>query len=247
MKLNCNKLVISALVFGACHMAHAAHPLVTEDNGTQGVDGNQIEFNTDWLKNDGARSQTTTLTLTRGVSENLDVFLNTPYALTDPKGVNDVSLGAKWRFYEAEDFSLGLKPELRLPTGNQSKELGDGRYGQALTMMAQYEKGDFTWLFNVGTEHHDFSDATRRNSQRKWINKTSVAMLYAVNDQWTLLIDTGVASHADKNISKDPQYLVLGTIYHVHDDLDLDVGYKKALNSTEVDKQIGVGVTWRFK
>jgi hypothetical protein len=56
-----------------------------------------------------------------------------------------------------------------------------------------------------------------------------------------------VRSHQTKAEKTDPQFAVFGLIHHVNDDLDLDVGYKKSLNHTETDRQIGVGVTYRFK
>ncbi len=227
--------------------AYAAHPLVTEDTGTQGVGGNQVEVNTDWLKDEGVKSRTSTVTLTRGIQENLDVFLNTPYALSEPNGFNDVSLGFKWRFLEADGLSLGLKPEYRIASGDQEKSLGDGRSGEALTFMVQYELGPMTWLFNIGSERHRFSDPTKQQENRRYINKSSVAMLYELNEQWHVLLDSGVRSHQTKAEKTDPQFAVFGLIHHVNDDLDLDVGYKKSLNHTETDRQIGVGVTYRFK
>lgn len=227
--------------------AYAAHPLVSDDTGTQGVGAYQVELNTDWLKDEGVKTRTATTTLTKGVLENLDLYLNMPYALSEPNGFNDVSIGLKWRFLEADGFSLGLKPEFRLASGDQEKGLGDGRSGEALSLIAQYEWGAWTWLFNVGSERHRFSDPTAQDESRRYINKSSVALMYEINEQWHAVVDTGISSHETKAEKKDPRFMLLGLIHHVNDDLDLDVGYKKSLNSTETDRQIGVGVTYRFK
>jgi hypothetical protein len=227
--------------------AYAAHPLVSEDTGTQGVGGYQVEINTDWLKDEGVKTRIATATLTRGVLDNLDTFINLPYTLSEPNGFNDVSIGIKWRFFEADGFSMGLKPEYRLASGDQEKSLGDGRSGEALTLMTQYEWGAFTWLFNIGSERHRYSDPTKNQESRKYIHKSSVAMLYAINDEWTVLIDSGVRSHSTQQEKSKPQFAVLGLIHQVNDDLDLDIGYKKSLNRSETDKQIGVGITYRFK
>lgn len=227
--------------------AYAAHPLVSEDTGTQGVGGYQIEVNADWLKDEGVKSRVATATLTKGVLENLDTFINLPYTTSEPNGINDVSVGFKWRFFDADGFSVGLKPEYRFASGDQEKSLGDGRSGESLTLMTQYMWGRFTWLFNVGFEHHLYSDPAKNDESRKYVQKSSVAMLYAINDQWTALIDSGVKSHVSKQEKSDPQFVVLGLIHQVSDDLDLDIGYKKALNHTDIDKQIGMGMTYRFK
>ena len=227
-------------------VAYAEHPLISEDIGTLGVGVNQIELNTDWLKDGRTKSRVGSLTLMRGVAEDLDVYINTPATLSGPSGVDDIDLGFKWRFLEADNFFMGIRPELRLASGDQQKELGDGKSGAALTFVTQYELGGFTWLFNLGSERHRFSDPTRAALQREYVNKTSLATLYAINKQWTVLADVGKQSHALKS-EKSPEAIVFGVIYHLDDDADMDIGYKKALNHTEVDRQIGVGVTWRFK
>jgi len=36
-------------------------------------------------------------------------------------------------------------------------------------------------------------------------------------------------------------------IYALSEDLDLDLGFKKGLNSAETDRQWGTGLTWRFR
>lgn len=224
----------------------AEHPLLSEDIGTLGEDVYQIELNTDWLKDGRMRSRVGSLTLMRGVAEDLDIYMNTPATLSSPSGLNDIDLGLKWRFWEVDNFFVGVRPELRLASGDQQKELGDGKSGAALTFVTQYELGSFTWLFNVGSEWHRFSDPAQELLRRSYIYKTSLATLYAIDKQWTVLVDVGKQSHILKS-EKSPEAIVFGVIYHIDDAVDMDIGYKKALNHTEVDRQIGVGLTWRFK
>ncbi|MEN9772423.1 MAG: hypothetical protein RJA58_1066, partial [Pseudomonadota bacterium] len=103
--------------------AYAAHPLVSEDTGTQGTGGNQVELNSDLSKAGGERTNTAAFTYTRGVAEAIDIFVNAPTTWKSPpgqsKGLNDVSLGAKWRFFENGGFSLGIKPEWIAATGDE--------------------------------------------------------------------------------------------------------------------------------
>jgi hypothetical protein len=228
------------------HFAYAAHPLITDDPNTQGLDAYQIEMNTDWLRDDGVKSHVGTLTLTKGFSENADIYLNIPMTYSNPSGVNDVGLGVKWKFLHVDGLSMGLKPELRVASGDQQKDLGDGKSGAALLWMTQYEWGDFIWLFNIGSEYHRFSDPVQGSLHHSYVNKASMAMLYAINKEWTVLLDTGKRTNALKSQSS-PESIVFGVIYHPGEDLDIDVGYKKALNRAEIDRQIGLGFTWRFK
>lgn len=233
------------LVFAST--AHAAHPLVSDDTGTQGVGGYQVEVNTDWLRDAGVKTRTATATLTRGMTESIDVYLDTPYALSQPTGFNDIGLGLKWRLFESNGLSVGLKPELSIATGNQEKQLGDGRSGGVLTVLTQYELGAWTWLFNLGTELHRYSSASSQDEYRRYINKASVGFTYQLDDQWLFVMDSGIQSHASKTEKKDPRFALVGLIYSLSEDAELDVGYKKALNSTETDRQWGLGLTYRFK
>lgn len=231
----------------ASSLVYAAHPLVSDDTGTQGSGGYQIEVNTDWLRDAGVKTRTATATLTKGMTETLDVYLDTPYALSHPTGLNDIALGFKWRFFESDGLSLGLKPEISLPSGDQEKQLGDGRSGTAITFLTQYESGPWTWLFNVGSEMHRYSAASSQDENRRYIHKASVGLTYQFKDDWLWVVDTGIQSHATKSEKKDPRFALLGVIYSLSDDAELDVGYKKSLNSTEVDRQWGLGLTYRFK
>ena len=239
--------VVSSFLILLGSSAHAAHPLVSDDTGTQGVGGYQIEVNTDWLRDSGNKTRTATATLTRGLSETIDVFLDVPYALSHPTGMNDIGLGLKWRLFESDGLSVGLKPELSISSGDQEKQLGDGRSGAALTLLTQYELGDWTWLFNLGTELHRYSSAASQDESRRYINKASVGLTYQLDEQWLFVMDTGIQSHANKSEKKDPRFAIIGLIYSLNDDTELDVGYKKALNTTEIDRQVGIGLTYRFK
>lgn len=233
------------LVFAST--AHAAHPLVSDDTVTQGVGGYQVEVNTDWLRDAGVKTRTATATLTRGMTESIDVYLDTPYALSQPTGFNDIGLGLKWRLFESNGLSVGLKPELSIATGNQEKQLGDGRSGGVLTVLTQYELGAWTWLFNLGTELHRYSSASSQDEYRRYINKASVGFTYQLDEQWLFVMDSGIQSHASKSEKKDPRFALVGLIYSLSEDAELDLGYKKALNSTETDRQWGLGLTYRFK
>ena len=108
--------------------AFAFQPLITDDTGTQGSSGNQIEvsFTRDRASspNDTARKHVLGAVFTRGVTDTLDLFLqanrtavhSTSSGISSSGGGNP-SFGAKWRFYEGEDngLSFALKPEVLMP------------------------------------------------------------------------------------------------------------------------------------
>ena len=112
--------------------AFAAHPLVSDDTGTQG-DGNwQFESNGEVTAKqpDTGRQTLWNSTLTRGVGEALDLYVNVPYTNLQHRsdsagsGMGDVEAGAKWRLFDDGALSIGIKPYLTLPSGNDQRGLG---------------------------------------------------------------------------------------------------------------------------
>ena len=63
---------------------------------------------------------------------------------------------AKWRFYDnKQGWSLALRPAVTLPTGSDSKGLGNGRATAGATLISTLEAGDWTWLANAGYTFND--------------------------------------------------------------------------------------------
>jgi hypothetical protein len=116
-------------------VAWGAHPLITDDAGTQGKGKFQIEVNGQYdsdketvnrVSAESTGGQIAT-TLSYGVIENADLVLSLPYqwgkvkedggTVYDENGASDMTLEVKWRFFEKDGLSLALKPGVKIPTG----------------------------------------------------------------------------------------------------------------------------------
>jgi hypothetical protein len=244
------KLLAAAVLYSLVTGARAAHPLVTDDAGTQGKGNSQIEINTDWLKEGSAQSRSGALTYSYGLQENLDVFINLPASLSSPRGINDASLGGKWRFVEKGASSLAVKPELLLATGDVSKGLGNGRTGMALTMIGSYEVAPWAYHVNLGVTLNRYQLQSAREANRRAIWRISMAVVYSLSEQWKLVGDAGVEQDSDKSQNERPAFLLGGVIYSPNRDVDLDVGIKTTFRCSQCQggqsHQFGGGLTWRF-
>ncbi|MBI3041228.1 MAG: hypothetical protein HYY78_00170, partial [Betaproteobacteria bacterium] len=100
-------------------IASAFQPLVTDDTGTQGAGGNQLEaaYNRTVDKAPDARVVTheAPLVFTRGVTDALDLYAGLGYQRIVPpapeavqRGWGNPAVGAKWRFYENEAAKLSF-------------------------------------------------------------------------------------------------------------------------------------------
>lgn len=236
------------LICAAIPPAYAAHPLVTDDTGVQGEGRHQIELNTDWSRQAGQSGHIGSFIYTYGVTDKLDLFASVPQTFRSAtgSGTGDVSLGAKWRFYDEEGLSLALKPEWLLPSGDADKGLGNGKSSAALTGIASYETGAWTFHGNVGTTFNRYQLAGDDASKRKLVWRASTAVWYSVQPQWKLVADIGVAQNQDKGNRTYPAYGLVGVIWSPNETVDLDLGTKFGLNKAEVTRQLGLGVTLHF-
>ena len=236
------------LLCAAIAPAYAAHPLVTDDTGVQGEGHHQLEMNTDWSRQSGQPSHVGAFTYTYGVTDKLDLFANVPQYFSSPtgSGMGDASLGAKWRFHDDKGLSLALKPELFSTSGNPERSHGTGRSSAALSLLGSYESGPWTWHANAGVSYYRYGRDEDIHSHRHTLWRTSAASWYAVNEQWKVVGDVGIAQNSENANRTWPAYALLGVIWSPNDTIDLDIGYKAGLNKAEVTRQVGVGITLHF-
>lgn len=228
--------------------AKAANPLVTDDPSTQDTGNWQLELNSEWTTLQTSRQQQWSSTLTYGVLPNLDVAIQAPYQRMRPdgngwtNGFGDLQLQAKWRFLEGEQWSLGLKPFVTLPTASQERGLGNGRATTGANLLMQYTLDErWTFLANAG---YTWNNNGTGNRQSLW--NASTAVLFSATDKLRLVADVGLATNPDATAQTKPAYALVGAIYSPTKDLDLDVGYKRGLNPASISHSVQAGVTIRW-
>jgi hypothetical protein len=67
-------------------------------------------------------------------------------------GFGDMLVGVKWPFLEEQGWRplVGIYPQLLVPTGSQSRGLGEGKTGWAFPLLAEKNWGKWTLYGNVG-------------------------------------------------------------------------------------------------
>ena len=251
---------VMAAVATACGLlagasAWAAHPLITDDTGTQGTGHWQLEINTDQTRSraDGATSRAGQLntTLTHGLTDDLDVALTLPLLRLRPaggpntSGVGDAAVQAKWRLLGPEGGedggSLALKPMLLLPTGDDGRGLGTGRAGASLNLLAAWQAGQVTALGNLGASYNG-----NRAGDRTALWNASAAVLVTPLPALTLALDVGASRNPQHGTGATLRYGLLGAIWHVDDKTDLDLGWRRNLGGGQTANTWGVGLTLRW-
>ena len=244
--------------------AYAAHPLIIDDADTQGSGKFQLEVNSEYGTNQESslgvetteRGIEAAATLSYGVLDSLDVVLGVPYLwvkgretdATIPesiwaseKGISDVSAELKWRFFEKEGLSMAIKPGISIPTGNEKKGLGAGKYGFSAFVIATQEFKPFTLHLNLGCHRNN-----NRLDERESIWHLSVAGEYEVLERLRLVANIGQERNPDAESERKPVFGIAGIIYGFTEHLDLDAGVKVGLTEPETDFTVMAGLAVRF-
>ncbi len=240
--------------------AWAAHPLITDDAGTQGRGRYQIEVNgqydADRETSNGMTVRETggqaAISLTCGIAENVDIAAGIPYLwiretddgiqVMKENGVSDAVLDVKWRFLEREGLSLAVKPGVSLPTGNEDKGLGAGRTGYHVFLIGSKESGPWAVHANLGY----LRNVTKFDVEQRNLWHASVAATYEAAPGLKIAGNIGQEKNADGTAHNDPAFAIAGLIYSPDEDIDLDAGVKRGITASETDWSFLAGTTFRF-
>jgi hypothetical protein len=147
--------------------ALGAHPLVSDDTGTQGKGKTQIEITGQYDRGDEEGLKTeiweAKATLIYGLFAPVDLILEAPYNWISTKnderitqdGFADLLVALKWRFFEQNGLSFAIKPAVTLPTGDEEKGLGNGRASYGFGFITTYAKDSWAFHLNLGVTHND--------------------------------------------------------------------------------------------
>lgn len=261
-KVQPNLPVIAGLLYALiAPQAGALQPLITDDTGTQGQGGHQLELTFNRIRSDTAnglsRTRSFPLVYTYGATDTLDFYASVTrqrVTVTAPaeSGWSNNVLGAKWRFYENETgkLSLALKPELRLPVSasEETRGLGHGGYshGTALLLTREMESG--AWLANLAVDHFSYKDPATSAGERRTRYRVSAARIVELDDRWKLTVDAGVLTHPERAARNRMGYVQAGSIYTHDKDTEIALGLMRQDGDRAArTTQLTLGLTVRFK
>ncbi len=241
--------------------AFSAHPLITDDTGTQGKGRSQLEFvgQYDVARNGGAEergySVPTFPFLTYGLADATDILFGMPYTserteaagtTTAVRGAADAIIQLKTRFYDIDGLSFAVKPGVSLPTGNASEGLGNGKTSYSLFFIATKSAEPWEVDFNAGYFRNEYRLPSDQETKRKDIWHVSLASVVKVMKDLAVAADTGAERNPDTASDTPPAYILGGLIYSLRENLDIDLGMKAGLNKAETAHSVLAGITWRF-
>jgi hypothetical protein len=263
MGRNISAAVITAgfIVAITAGSAFAAHPLITDDTGTQGKGKAQLEFIGEYGvdKEEGVTEKSfeapTVPFLSYGLSDTIDLVFGLPYVsvrvedagtTTSARGAADMSIELKARVYEKDGLSFAVKPGISLPTGDEEKGLGNGKVSYSTFFIATKEAEPWAFHFNVGYIRNEYKLQADEEANRKDIWHVSLASQVEVVKDLNLVANIGMERNPDVTSDVNPAFVLGGFVYAVSEKIDLDFGVKGGLNKAETDMTFLAGVTWRL-
>ena len=237
----------------------AAHPLITDDTGTQGRGKFQVEVNSEFTYDKGTTEGVTVketggevaTILSYGITDNIDIVLCLPYhwfkikedgeVTSKENGIPDISLEVKWRFFEKDGLSFALKPGIAFPTGNEKKGLGTGKVTYGMFFITTKEMKPWAFHLNFGYIRNE-----NKVDERKDIWHASLASEVEVIKDLKAVTNIGIERNPDITSDTHPAFILGGLIYSVSENFDIDFGIKRGLNKPETDYAILFGIVFRF-
>ena len=240
-------LVPVAALALAVPAAFAAHPLQTEDTGTQGAGNVEIENGLSRARFDSTTSTTYQPQVSVGLAPTVDaivqpslVWLRAP-AHASVSGLGDTNIHAKWRFWGSDPWSLGIRAGLQAPTSQHGLGLPHGQVSEHALLVATWDAAPTTVHANVGVTRVPRAPGTRATTAH-----LSAALMQALDERLILTVDGEVDQDPDPSRRTWPGSLLAGAIWTARPGLDLDVGYQRSFSAQPLDRQWMAGLTYRF-
>ena len=172
-----------------------------------------------------------------GLTSRLQISAEFPYVFTDPKddkqhdGIGDMSCAVNYNFLQKDEFALGARLELVIPTGNERRDLGGGELVLAPSLLASVRVGKGEIYAGIGGEFGEHGDAFTY----------SIAGAYPWERFVGVLELTGVTGDHE-----DTLYVAPGVYWHINEKIDLGVGVPIGLTHDSDDYRIVVKAIFEF-
>src|SRR3990170_1922289 len=260
-KMSAAAITVGFIVAITAGKVFAAHPLITDDTGTQGKGKTQLEFIGEYGvdKEEGVTEKgfeaPTVPFLSYGLTDAVDLVFGLPYTAarvenagttTAARGATDMSIELKARVYEKDGLSFAVKPGVSLPTCDEEKGLGNGKASYSTFFITTKEAAPWAFHFNVGYVRNEYKLQADEDANRKDIWHVSLASQVEVVKDLNLVANIGMERNPDKTSDTHPAFILGGLVYSISENLDIDLGVKGGLNKTETDYSVLAGITWRL-
>jgi len=227
--------------------AQAAHPLQTEDTGTQGAGNIELENGLSWSRAGASKSFAYQPQVSYGLTPTLDLIVQPSWlrirdeSKATLRGFGDTNVDGKWRFFGDAPLSFAVRAGVTIATSQGDLGIAHGEAAAHAVLVTTYDAAPFTVHGNLG-----LTQIPSGTGERRRIGRVSAALMWAASEALTLTVDGGAESNADPTRSTWPATLLVGAIYTIRPGLDVDIGYQSSVRTSVTIREWLAGITYRF-
>ncbi|MBN3039771.1 MAG: transporter [Candidatus Omnitrophica bacterium] len=234
----------SLIVFPA--FAFAARPLSTNDSGTVGKGGVELEYGVEYV-NGFDNEVGMGLAVTAGLFDNLDLAVEVPYAFIDAKqgsdsdGLLDISLSAKFNFIKDNEIfpDSSLSFSYKTDSANDDRGLGTGKPEYSLNGIFSKPLEPFAFHLDLGyTFKEDFEDEDNED-----VFTYGLAVEYELNERINLVAEVSGDSVLKRKFHDNSCSALFGFNYSLNDNITLDFGAGTEISRADPDFKVTSGIT----
>jgi hypothetical protein len=235
-------------IAAAAPAAFAAHPLQTEDTGTQGAGNLEIENGLSRARYYSTTQIVYQPQLSLGLLTTVDAIVQPAYVWQraprdDASGKGDTNLDLKWRFWGSDPLSFAVRAGVELATNEHGFGLTHGKQSEHALLALTWDHAPTTVHLNVGTTIVPRAAAT---PARRVMASVSAAVMQQIDEHLILTVDARFAQSANPHWSPWPGMVLVGAIWTVKPGLDLDLGLQRSVRDQPYTRTWLAGLTYRF-
>lgn len=241
-------LIFALALAATAPSSFAAHPLQTEDTGTQGAGNLEIENGLQHSRFDSTTQTTYQPQLSLGLATTLDAIVQPAYIWQHTpqeraSGLGDTNVDAKWRFWGSDPLSLALRGGVALATNEHGFGLTHGKTSEHALLALTWDRSPTTVHANIGAIYIPRAAAS---PARRVMASVSAAVMQQVNEHLILTVDSTFAQSPNPHKSTWPGTALAGAIWTVRPGLDIDLGWQRSIDDTPIARTWLAGLTYRF-
>ena len=241
--------VLACVGMFAATIGHAAHPLISEDTGTQGAGHFELELGTAFARVEDGHVFELDPQLSYGVRGDVDAIVRPSLLHLSGRpadeagrrgGFGPTALDVKWRVASWDAMSAGTRFGVDLPTS--SPGIGPQRAGWHALAMVTYDASGTLATANVAYTRLSGEDPQLRRN----VWRVSAAAVRNVRDDLRLLIDLATSRPEERELGTWRSVALVGAIARIPPGIDVDVGYQFRLNNAGPRPTWLAGMTLRW-
>jgi hypothetical protein len=225
----------------------AAHPLQTEDTGTQGAANVEIENGLSRARVDSTTLTTYQPQVSVGLATTVDaivqpsvVWLHAP-GQSSVSGLGDTNIDGKWRFHGSDPWSFAIRAGVLAPTSQRRLGLPHDDVSEHALLVATWDDTPTTVHANLG-----LTRVPRAPGARATVAHVSAAVMQQIDERLVLTADGELDQDPDPSRRTWPGSLLGGVIWTARPGLDLDIGWQRSVSAQPGNRQWMAGLTYRF-